>query len=113
MKKILFVSLALCFLVGMLVNAGCTKAASSANEAIQSAQALPTIKEKTDYLVKQAEAFYNSKEFQQAIQVAQYVLSNLDQNSQPAQSLIEKAKVQLQAAAQKAITDASNKLLGN
>lgn len=112
MKKIFLASVVCCFFVGMFFNVGCTKVASSANEAIQNAQALPTIKEKADYLVKQAEAFYNSKEFKQAIDVAQYVLSNLDKNSQPAQSLIEKAKAQLQAAAQKAITDASNKLLG-
>jgi len=36
----------------------------------------------------------------------------VDRSSQAAKDLIEKAKAQLQAAAQKAVGDVSNKLLG-
>ena len=96
----------------MLLGVGCTNKSGSTSEAIQNSQALKTVQEKADYLIKQAEAFYNSKEFQKAIETAQYVLSNLDANSQPAKDLIEKAKAQLQAAAQKVAGDVSNKLFG-
>ena len=103
---IVYLGLVLC------LNSGYAQIVASANDAIKIAQSLKTVQEKADYLMKQAEVFYNSKEFQQAIQTAQYVLSNLDKNSQPAKSLIEKAKAQLQAAAQKAVGDAGNKLFG-
>lgn len=112
MKKV--IAIVCVFSIGLftLLGAGCTKKAASSSEAIQNAQKLKTVEEKVNYLIKQAEAFYNSKEFQQAIQTAQYVLSNLDRNSQSAKNLIEKAKAQLQATAQKAVQDATNKLFG-
>ncbi|HOD11866.1 MAG TPA: hypothetical protein PLO93_06445 [Candidatus Omnitrophota bacterium] len=110
MRKLFVVGVVLCLCCSVFF--GCEKKAGSASEAIDSAQSLKTVSEKADYLIKQAEAFYNSKEFQQAIQVAQYVLNNLDKESKPAQSLIEKAKAELQAAAQKAVGDAANKFLG-
>ncbi len=110
MKNSLFICLILC--CSVLFVAGCAKSAGSSSEAIQNSQALNTVQEKVDYLVKQAEAFYNSKEFKSAVETAQYILSNLDSNSAKAKDLIEKAKTQLQAAAQKAVSDVSNKLLG-
>jgi len=112
MKKALLLVLAACLSCAVLLSAGCAKKAASVSEAIQNSQALKTVQEKADYLIKQADAFYNSKEFQEAIQTAQYVLNNLDKNSQAAQSLIEKAKTQLQAIAEKTMGDASNKLFG-
>ncbi len=112
MKRILCVGFIVLLSVGMLATTGCTQKAASVDEAIQNAQPLQTVQQKADYLIKQAEAFYNSKEFQQAIQIAQYVLSNLNKDSQPAKDLIEKAKAQLQATAQKAAGDVSNKLFG-
>lgn len=110
MKKALLLGIVFCLSSVMFLSAGCTKKAGSANEAIQNSQSLKTVEEKANYLIEQAEAFYNSKEFQQAIQTAQHVLSNLDKNSQPAKDLIEKAKAQLQATAQKAVGDMGNKL---
>ena len=112
MKKVLLLGIVICLSFGVLLGVGCTKKSGSASEAIQNSQSLKTVQEKADYLMKQAQAFYNSQEFQQAIQTAQYVLSNLDKNSQAAKDLIEKAKAQLQAAAQKAVGDVSNKLFG-
>ena len=112
MKKLLLLAIAVCVSCGTLLSAGCTKKSGTASEAIQNSQSLKTVEEKANYLIKQAEAFYNSKEFQQAVETAQYVLSSLDKNSQPAKDLIEKAKAQLQAAAQKAVVDAKNKLFG-
>ena len=112
MKKTLGLGMVICLSLGMFLGAGCAKKSASASEAIQNSQALKTVQEKVDYLVQQADAFYNSKEFQQAVETAQYVLSNLDKNSQAAKDLIEKAKTQLQAAAKKAVGDVGNKLLG-
>ena len=54
----------------------------------------------------------NSKEFDQAIRAAQYVLSNLDSNSAQAQSIIDKAKAEMQKAAESAMADVKNKLGG-
>lgn len=112
MRKTLLLGAVICLSCGMFLSAGCTKKSASPNEAIQSSQTLKTVQEKAGYLIKQAEAFYNSKEFQKAVDTAQYVLSNLDSNYQPAKDLIEKAKAQLQAVAQKAVGDVSNKLFG-
>jgi hypothetical protein len=112
MKSALLLGVVACLTFGVVLNAGCTKKSGSTTEAIQISESLKTVQEKADYLIKQAEGFYNSKEFQKAVDTAQYVLNNLDSNSQPAKDLIEKAKAQLQAAAQKAVGDVSNKLLG-
>lgn len=112
MRKVLFAGIVVCLCCVLFLNAGCAKKAGSSSEAIQSSQSLKTVQEKANYLMNQAQSFYNSKEFQQTVETAQYVLSNLDKNSQQAKDLIEKAKVQLQAAAQKAMGDASKKLFG-
>ena len=42
---------------------------------------LKTPEEQANYLVSQAKAFMNSKEFAEATKTAQYVLSNVDSNS--------------------------------
>jgi len=112
MRKVIILGVILCCAGALFLSAGCAKKAGSSSEAIQSSQSLKTVQEKTNYLMNQAQSFYNSKEFQQAVETAQYVLSNLDKNSQQAKDLIEKARVQLQAAAQKAMGDVSNKLFG-
>jgi hypothetical protein len=111
MKKILFLGLITCLSFCIIINSGYAEQLSLSSQVIQKSQTLKTVQEKTNYLIKQAQAFYSSKEFQQAIEVAQYVLSNLDRNSQPAKNLIEKAKAQLQNAAGKAVGDIGNKLL--
>ncbi len=112
MRIVWLFALVVCLSCSVFMNIGCAKKAASVNEAIQNSQAMKTVEEKANYLVKQAEAFYSSKEFQQAIETAQYILSNIDKNSQAAKDLIEKAKAQLQAAAQKAADDVKKKLLG-
>lgn len=112
MRRIFLLGVIACFGCSLFLSAGCTKKSASANDAIQNSASLKTVKEKADYLMGQANAFYNSKEFQQAIQTAQYVLNNFDQNSQAAKNLIEKAKSRLQSSAQKAVGDVGNKLFG-
>ena len=96
MKKSLVCLMVLCLSVSMvLVGCGPEKAESS-SAAIQEAKTMQTQQEKVDYLVGQAKAFYSSKEFQGAVDVAQYVLTYLDKDSTQAKDILEKAKVDLQ-----------------
>ncbi len=109
MKKVLAIAL----LMGMscVVCAGAVEPMSAA-DAIKNAQTLNTIKEKADFIMQKAQALYESKQFQQAIQAAQYVLANLDKNSTSAKDLIAKAKAQLQSSAQTAMGGLGTKLFG-
>lgn len=98
MRKGLLGILAIALLLSFVL-AGCAqKKASSTQEAIDVANAIDTIEQKVTYLLGQARAFYNSKEYKQTIEIGQYVLSKIDPNSQEAKDLIEKAKSQLAAA---------------
>ena len=108
MKKSLVVTIAVLFV--SLSIWGCTQKAANSSEAIQAAQAKQTVEQKTDYLISQANAFLSSKEFDEAIKTAQYILSNLDKESTAAQSIIEKAKAEMQKAAQAAVADVKDKL---
>ncbi len=113
MKKVLVLWVIVCLGLGLFLSAGCTKKSGSPSEAIQNSGSLKTVQEKVNYLIGQAQAFYNSKEYQKAVETAQYVLDKLDNTSQAAKDLIEKAKSQLQAAVGKAAGDVQNKLFGN
>ena len=105
MKNLFFATVVLgLFLSLSLVGCGQKKATSS-NEAIETAKSMETTEQKVDYLTKQAKAFYNSKEFQGAVDIAQYILRYLDKDSQAAKDLLEKAKSQLTGAAKGAMED--------
>ena len=98
-------------LVFSLVLTGCgTKKAESGREAIQTAKAMETDEEKIDYLIAQTKAFYNSKEFQDAVDIARYILRYLDRDSQEAKNLLEKAKDALEAQLKAAAEDAKKNL---
>lgn len=88
-----------------LFSCGPKKEATS-KDAIKVAESMSTLKEKADYLIGQAKAFYGSKQFQDAIDSAQYVLRYLDKESEEAKGLIQKAKDALTTQAQKAVDDA-------
>jgi hypothetical protein len=99
MKRLSFLII-VCIALSFAV-AGCgVQKAESSKAAIDTAKTMQSVQEKTDYLVSQAKAFYNSKDFQSAVDIAQYVLRYLDKDSQSAKSLLEKAKEQLTAQAQ-------------
>jgi hypothetical protein len=112
MKSLVMRGVVLCLCLGVFIGAASVQKPVTAIEAIQNAQTLGSVPSKVDYLMKQANALYDSKKFQDAIDVAQYVLTKLDKNSTQAQSLIEKAKSELQAAAQGAINNVSSKFFG-
>jgi hypothetical protein len=92
---------------------GCSgKKAASVSEAIQASKAMQTVQQKLDYLTGQAKAFYSSKDFQQTVDVAQFILAYVDKNSQEARNLIEKAKSELTALAQKKAEELKGKISG-
>jgi hypothetical protein len=93
----------------VLIGCGANKESSS-QAAIQKSQTIATAQQKIDYLAGQAKAFINSKEFDQAVSVAQYILNNIDNNSQIARSLLEKAKTELAAQAKAKMAEAKSKL---
>ena len=115
--KNLFIFMAIGVVLLTLVASGCSKPkASSSSEAIQSSKSMETVEQKVDYLVGQAKSFYNSKEFQQTVDIAQYILSYLDKESQEAKDLLIKAKEALVAKAKEAVdtaTQEAQKKIGN
>ena len=63
MKKMLSVGLLCCFAL-MIVYSGCgVKKADSSREAIGNARKMESVEKQADYLIKQANAFYKSKEY--------------------------------------------------
>lgn len=95
MKKSLIVGVFLsCFLALSFIGCG-PKPEASGGEAIQKSQTMATVEQKVNYLAGQAKAFVNSKQYDQAVQVAQHILSNLDSNSAQARSILEQAKSEL------------------
>ena len=109
MKKILVLLLIAGLSFGIALT-GCGQKAESSGEAINTAKTMETVQEKTQYLIGQAKAFYSSKEFQDAVDVAQYVLRYLDKDSQEAKNLLAKAKEALTAKAKSAVADVKKQL---
>lgn len=92
MRKPLFYAKA-CILCFALVAAACgPKKAASSEEAIENAKAMETTEQKIDYLISQAEAFYKSEQYKDAMESARYVLKNLEKDSQEAKEILEKAR---------------------
>jgi len=85
-----------CIFVGLvfgLAIVGCGKKESaSSQEVIKSSQALKTTQEKADHLISQALILYASGKNKEAAEIARYVLSNIDSNSEAAKGLLEKTR---------------------
>jgi len=109
MKRLFMRFVTLAMLVGFLA-AGCAPKAADSQQAIAQSKTMKTADDQAKHLVGQANAFINSKNFDEAIKTAQYILSNLDQNSADAKSILEKAQAELQKSAQAAEGDMKNKL---
>jgi len=109
MRKTLWIALGMCLVFSIAV-IGCEKKAATSQEAIETSKGLKTVDEQVKYLVSQANAFINGKEFDQAIATAQHVLSNLDQNSAEAKSILDKATEEMKKVAQGAMDDMKKKL---
>lgn len=99
MRKLILIVLILA-VSGSISIIGCTQKAATSQEAIERAEEFQTVEEKTDYLIKQANAFLDSEEFDEGIETAQYILTNLDTSSEEAQNILETAKAELGRAAE-------------
>ncbi len=112
MKKVFTVVVIACLAVSLSL-AGCAPAkAASSQEAIQKSQTMETVKQKTDYLVTQAKAFYNTKQYQDVVTLTQYVVQKIDATSQEAKALLEKAKTEMMADMKKAAEEMKKKFSG-
>ncbi len=99
MNKALLITV---FLTGaVLAVSSCSQQpkSASASQAIEQSKALQTTDAQAKYLIDQANAFVNSKNFDEAIQTAKYVLANLDANSAEAKSILEKAAAEMKKVA--------------
>jgi len=105
MRKTLFCVLAMGLIFGLVLSGCGAKKTASSKEAIKTAKAMETDQEKIDYLIGQAKAFYNSKEFQGTVDIARYILRYLDKDSQAAKDLIEKAKQALAQQVKSVVED--------
>jgi len=84
--------------------------ASTAKEAIAAAKNLSLTKEKVGYLVTQANNLYSSEKFQDVVDIAKYILTYLDKDSQPAKNLLDKAKSKLTSMLEQKASDYSQKI---
>ncbi len=86
-KRTIFTAL-LCLAMGMSL-IGC---AQFDRVAIEKSRAYTTGKEQVEYLLSEANRFLNMEKYDEAINVANYILANLDPNSVEAKDIIKKAK---------------------
>ena len=107
MKKILtgiiVIVIAVCLVIGLALISYHSGKAATIQDAVKKAQAMNTAQKKTDYLIKQAQLFLDSKDFQGAIDLARYVMRNLDSDSRQAGKLVMKAQDAM--AVQKEMTE--------
>jgi hypothetical protein len=91
---------------------GCAQQPESENAsgAIAAAKKLENVEAQVNYLVKEANAFISSEQFDEAINSAKYILKELDAESIQAKSIIEKAQVELKAYAEKKAAEAKAEL---
>lgn len=111
MKKVTIVMCVFSLILGFaLYGCGGAPKAESSRQAIDATKTMQDTQEKVNYLIGQAKAFYNSKEFQDAVNTAQYILQHLDKDSSAAKNLLEKAKKALADKAKGAVDDAKKKI---
>lgn len=96
------------FLAVAVLVAGCGQQAKTANssQAIEQAKTMKTVDEQVKFLVAEANAFIGSKQYQDAVNAAQYILASLDKNSQEAKGILEKATAELTQVAQEKVAQA-------
>jgi len=101
MKRSLITAIVICMVAGLAVTGCGTRKASTGKEAIKIAGTMDTKEKQEEYLEKQARMFFEDKEFQQAVEISQYVLTDLNEGSEGAKRLIAKAQnaMAVQAAA--------------
>ncbi len=92
MKRLITVTMVACLIAGIAMTGCGVKKVATPQAAIEQAQILETPAKKASYLVGQANAFYKAKDFQGAINIARYVLGNLDKDSAVAKQIIKESQ---------------------
>lgn len=111
MKKVNVMVLVCFVFLGLAWMSGCgEKPAASSQAAIEQSKAKGSVQEQVNYLAAQAKSFVNSKNFDEAVNVANYILTNLDKNSQAAKDILMQAKAEMQKTAESTMNDMKNKL---
>ena len=105
MKKLIHHLATAMVCLSLAVTACGQKKVASSDDAIANARAMETTQEKVDYLIKQAEAFYESEQYKDAVESAQYVLRNLEKDSKEAREVLAKAQKELGSAVEGAVKD--------
>ena len=112
MEKFLTLTVTLVFILGLGI-VGCgQKQAANSQAAIEQSKTMKTADEQAKFLVNQANSFISSKQFDQAVETARYVLSKLDANSQEAKATLQRATDEMKKAAQGAMNDMKKKIGG-
>ncbi|RJP61116.1 MAG: hypothetical protein C4541_02700 [Candidatus Auribacter fodinae] len=96
--------------LGIMLSGCGEKKAASGKEAIDISKTKGSVEQQVDYLVGQAKAFQKSEEYQEAINVAQYIIANLEKESDEAKKIIEQAKNDLAEKAKETAGAVSDKL---
>ena len=91
-----------------LVGCGPKKVATP-KEAIETAKTMDATKARENYLVAQAKAFYEAKDYKGAIELSKYVINFVDKNSKSARGILQKAKEDLSAQMRQAAKELKKK----
>ena len=86
--------------------------AKNANEAVAQSKNMPDVKAQADYLVSEAKAFLNSKQYDEAMKTAQYIASNFQESAAEAQKIIEQSAQELQKEASAKMDEMKQNLSG-
>lgn len=89
---------------------GCGQQVQSSQEAIELSKTKGIVEVQVQYLVKQANSFINSDNFEDGISTAKYILSKLDSNSTEAKSIIEKAQAELRRLGEQKVKEFKSKM---
>lgn len=100
MKRLTLLLAAFVIVAATLV--GCAQAPKSANssEAIDYAKTLEGVEAQAKFLLKEAEAFVNSKQYDEAIKAAKYVISTYESEADAAKKILEDAQAELKKLAE-------------
>lgn len=104
--------LVICTMVLGAALTGCAKKADSPEQAIEKAKSMKSVEEQANYLTQQAELFFKSEQYKEAVQLSQHVLTQVDAESKKAQEILDDAKEQLGSAVKNAVDD-MKKSIGN
>jgi hypothetical protein len=108
MKKMYGIMVIGGFVMFGVMGCGGHSKAENSRMAIEQSQTMKTVEEQKKYLVSQANAFVKSQDYNEAINTAKYIISNLDKESREAKEIVEKATAELKKVAEQKAADLKN-----